>query len=174
MIEKISTTLGFDVRELGGAKVDLDIPVGAVLVNRLLAEYLARGQGKIAAVVVEPRDGDRMTLHVRMRSGFVPPLDVDLDVVGQPELPASPVLVLRWKIQGGFGALARFASPALGLFQVLPPGIRIDGDLIGVDLAEMMRAKGVDWVLPFVKRVRLHTSTEGLRLQVAAGISGRD
>ena len=71
-----------------------------------------------------------------------------LVIVEQPDLPASPVLVMRWSLEGGLGWLAKAASPALAVFQLLPPGIRIDGDLLGIDVAELLRSKDLGWVVP--------------------------
>ena len=169
MIDRLSALLGIDVRELAGANADLTIPLSTSFINRRIAEYLARSNGQLRAAVVEPHAGDNIIVHVRLRSGLVPPLQVHLHIEEQPALPDSPVLVLRWSLAGGMGALARMAvSPALGMLNVLPPGIRVDGELIGIDLAEIARSKDAGWALPLVKRLRVHTSEAGVSIE--AGI----
>jgi hypothetical protein len=166
MIEQLQAWLGADFRELSGADVQADIPLTTALINRVIAERLAQMNGHISAAVVEPHEGDRVTVHVRPRAAFLPPVEVRLQIAEQPELPASPVIVLRWSLAGGLGVLARMASPALALFKVLPPGVRVDGDLIGIDLAGILREKGFEWVLPFVRELRLATSESGLTIHV--------
>jgi hypothetical protein len=107
---------------------------------------------------------------VRLKSALVPPLPVHLEIAGQPEWPASPVLVLRWSLAGGMGVLARAASPLLATFKTLPPGVRVDGDLIGIDIAEVLRSRNAGWLVPLVRRLRLHTSEAGVTLKVSLGI----
>lgn len=164
MIERLTAYLGADFGELSGALVQAEIPLTTALINRVIAEQLAQTNGHISAAVVEPHDDDRLTVHVRPRAALLPPVQVRLQIAEQPQFPASPVLVLRWSLAGGLGVLARVASPALGLFSVLPPGVRVDGDLIGIDLAEVLRQKGLEWVLPFVRELRLGASNAGLRI----------
>jgi hypothetical protein len=166
MIERVRTLLGADFGELSGAVVDADIPLSAALINRVIAEQLSQSSGHITAAVIEPHDGDRVTANLRLRAALLPPVQVRLQIVSQPELPASPVLVLRWSLAGGLGLLARAASPALGLFNVLPPGVRVDGDLIGIDLAAVLRERGFEWVLPLVREIHLSATNAGLRVRV--------
>ena len=170
MLDRLSTLLGVDPRELSGTTVDVDLPLTPALINRKVAEYLTRSDGKVGAVVVEPLTGDALNVHVRLKATLVPPLPVRLDIAGQPEWPASPVLVLRWSITGGLGVLARAASPVLSMFGTLPPGVRVDGDLIGIDIAEVLRSRGAGWLVPLVKRLRLHTSEAGVTLKVSLGL----
>lgn len=170
MINRLATQLGLDPTELAGATVDADIPLTTTLINRKIAEYLARANGKVSAAVMEPRPGNILIVHVRLQSSLVPPLPLHLEIAGQPEWPASPVLVLRWSLGGGLGMLARAASPVLSLFSVLPPGVRVDGDLIGIDIAEILRSRGAGWLIPLVQRLRLQTSDAGLRVAVRLGL----
>ena len=171
MINRLATLLGLDPKELSGATVDADIPLTTALINRKIAEYLARTDSKVSAAVVEPRPGNVLIVHVRLQSSLVPPLPLHLEIAGQPEWPASPVLVLRWSLAGGLGVLARVAaSPILALFSVLPPGVRVDGDLIGIDIAEVLRSRDAGWLVPLVKRLRLQTSDAGVRVAVRVGL----
>jgi hypothetical protein len=80
------------------------------------------------------------------------------------------VLVMRWSLEGGLGWLAKAASTALAVFQVLPPGIRVDGDLLGIDIAELLRSKDLGWVVPLLRRLRVSTSATGVSVQIAAGL----
>ena len=154
--KSLADLLGFELTELAGAHVAGQIPVNAALINRLIAARLSASEGKVADVRIEPLDADAIVAHVTLRSRLVPPLAVHLQIQQQPVFPDLPVLVLRWSMRG-FGGLVRLASPVLALFDVLPPGVRIDGDLIGVDLAAMLRAQGLGELLPHIVEVRFAT-----------------
>jgi hypothetical protein len=121
-------------------------------------------------VRIEPLDADAIVAHVTLRSRLVPPLAVHLQIQQQPVFPDLPVLVLRWSMRG-FGGLARLASPVLALFDVLPPGVRIDGDLIGVDLAAMLRAQGLGELLPHIVEVRFATKAGRVIVMLEARVS---
>ncbi len=134
MMQRLHQLLGFEMQDLQGAHVSGEIPLTDVLINRVIAQRLASSESPVSAVVIEPSDNDCVVAHVRMRARLVPPLTIDLRITHQPQLPDVPVLVLRWSLVG-LGPLARLASPALGLFDLLPRGIRVEGDLIGIDLS---------------------------------------
>jgi hypothetical protein len=164
MIDQLKAWLGADFGEVAGATFNAHMPLSTSLINRVIADRLSRTDGKISAAVIDAHDGDRLTVHLRTRAALIPSMEVRLQIVAQPEFPASPVLVLRWSLAGGLGVVARMASPIVGLFNVLPPGVRIDGDLIGVDLAEVLRAKGFDWVVPLLRVVRVNTAETVVRV----------
>ena len=170
MIERLSTMLGVDPVELSGTTIDAEIPLTSGLINRKIADYLARSNGKVAAAVVEPLAGDAFHVRVRLNSSLLPPVPIRLEIAAQPEWPATPVIVLRWSIAGSLGVLARAASPMVAIFSSLPPGIRVDKDLVGIDIAELLRSRGAGWAVPLVKRLRVHTSESGLRLNVGLGL----
>jgi len=48
--------------------------------------------------------------------------------------------------------------------------VRVDGDLIGIDIAELLRSRGAGWRVPLVRRLRVHTSEAGVSLKVSLGI----
>ena len=170
MIDRLTAWLGVDIRELSGTSVDADVPLPTALINRKIANYLTRANGKVSAVIVEPMTGDALNVHVRLKASLVPSLPVHLAIVGQPEWPASPVLVLRWSLAGGLGVLARAASPILSIFGTLPPGVRVDGELIGIDIAEVLRSRGAGWLVPLIKHVRVQTSQAGVNVKVRIAV----
>jgi len=162
-----------DVGELSGATLSGEVPLTAALINRFIADWLARdgrAAGKLAAVVVEPLDQDRLNVNVRLRSNLLPPLRLELQIASQPQLPASPVLVLRWSLAGGLGPLARLAGPALAVFDVLPPALRVDGDLIGIDLGELLRERKADWVLTYLRSLHVRTQPGRVVIQLSAAV----
>jgi hypothetical protein len=156
-VGSLADLLGFELTELAGAHAAGAVPLSAVLINRLIAARLSASEGRVAGVAIEPLDSDTIVAHVTLRSRLVPTLAIRLQIQQQPEFPSLPVLVLRWSM-GGLGGLARLASPALALFDVLPPGVRVDGDLIGIDLATMLRAQGAGELVPHIREIRLATT----------------
>jgi hypothetical protein len=87
---------------------------------------------------------------------LIPELRVLVEIERQPELPQSPVLVLRWSLPG-MGPLAMIAAPFLSNLNKLPPGIRIDGEHALVDLADLLRSRGLADLLPLIAQLRVGT-----------------
>ena len=141
MFDQISTLLGFHPSELAGAHASGEIPLPAPFVNRLIAAQLAESGTPVSAVTVEPRDGNVVLAHVRLRASFVPPLTVHMRIEQQPRLPESPTLVIRWSLTG-LGILGRLAGPLLAIVDRLPPGMSVNGDLMTIDVAQILKARG--------------------------------
>ena len=82
----------------------------------------------------------------------------------QPELPVDPTLVLHLT---GIGGLMRFVAPALtSLASGLPPGIRLDGDRVFVDLRDVLSAYGEAELIAFAEEMAIGTD-EGHVIVVA-------
>lgn len=171
MLDQLPGLLGFELSELAGAHASGEIPVQALLINRLIAARLARSGSPIESLTVEPRPGEVILVHVRLRTSFVPALTVQALIDEQPHLPDSPVLVLRWSLLG-LGRLARLASPVLALFDLLPPGISVDGDRIAVNLQAILAAKGQADVLPLLRELEIRTIEGGVLVRFAVRVEG--
>jgi len=118
---------------------------------------------------VRPHDGDQFDLVLTLSWPFVPPLKVAVAVAQQPVLPASPVLVFRWSLLGAVGVLA---SRVIASFDRLPPGVRLDGDRLLLDLP-MLAARGpAATLLPFLKTLEVHTIDERIVVDVELQIPG--
>jgi hypothetical protein len=156
--------LGIELAELAGTTVSGEIPLSNAVVNRVIAERLAGRQLPVSSVHVEAREGDVIVAHVTPRARFVPPIRIDTRIETQPDFPGHPVLWLRWSIPGA-GLLALVAAPALAFFKALPPGIRVDGDRIAVDVRELLHARGHGEILPLVRGVRVHTRESVIAVQ---------
>lgn len=170
MANTLQDLLGFDPREVAGARVSGEIPIPDVTHNRLIAERLASSPGKVAAIVLQSKPSNQATAHVRLNMAFVPPLVVNLAIASQPAFPNLPVVVVRWSL-AGLDSLAKMAMPFISGF--LPPWARIDGDLIAVDLRGFARAKGQEALLEYVKSVRVETAEGRLVVHFELGVSGK-
>ena len=131
--------------------------------NQLVAQALEGTTTPVRQVDVQPREGDRLDAMVRVSLPFVPPLKVAIVIDRQPEFPESPVLVLRWSLLGGLGAVA---SRLLGSGDRLPPGVRLDGDRLELDIPVLAARSPVAPMLSWVKTLELHTAVDQLLLVV--------
>jgi hypothetical protein len=158
-------------QDVSGAHVSARVPVSGALLNTIIADALRGTTGPVQSVHVRPVAGDRFEAAVTTAFSFVPTLTVHVTVDQQPRFPASPFLVLRWSFLGLFGAIAsRFA----GAFESkLPPGIRIDGDRVVIDIAAIARRSAppgaVDWV-GYLTRLELHTVDDRMVVDIEAAV----
>lgn len=159
---------GIDLREIAGTTLAGEIPISDALVNRLLAQKLAQ-HPQIAALRVQAEPNDSVSIQLVPRARLMPALNITARIERQPEWPANPTLLLRWSMPAA-GPLARFAAPVLAYFKALPKGIRMDGDRLAVDLRELLRSRGLDEAIAFVKTLELHTRPGGFVVRVEAAI----
>jgi hypothetical protein len=155
-LERLRELLGVGLNEVPGAIVTAEVPVPDAVINRFITEALARSQTPVAAVRIETGDDDRFTAHVTVRGPrLIPELKLLAEIEQQPT-PQSPMLVLRWALRG-MGPLAMMAAPFLANLKGLPPGVRIDGERVIVNVAEVLRSRGLGELLPLITRLELGT-----------------
>ena len=150
-------------RDLSGSRISARIPVSRSLLNELVAQALQGRTTPVQKVDIQPRDGDRLDAMVTVTWSFVPPLKVAVVVDRQPEFPASPVLVLRWSLLGGLGAIASRVLAALGK---LPAGIRLNGDRLELDIPVLAARTEAAPLLSYVRTLELHTVADRFVLVV--------
>lgn len=142
-----------DFADLAGAHASFTIPVSDRLLTRVIADRLPPSS-PISELQLRAEDGNQVTVSVKLaRLAFLPAVRVRLIVERQPDLPASPILVLRMVFEG----VAAFASPALRFLEGLPPGIRVDHDKLHVDLATLSAQYGAADALSYVTALELTT-----------------
>ena len=142
--------------DIGGARVSAAIPLSERLINEFVAASLPPNV-PVREVVIRPEAGDKFSVRLTPRTGMLPPITLKLDIEAQPDLPRSPVLVLRMKTMGG---LFGFAAAALPIGNMLPPGVRLDGERILVDLQAMAAQRGFGDLLQYVRQLSI-TSEAG-------------
>src|SRR4029077_36865 len=117
-----------------GATAALVVPVSDRLISDVVSRQLRDATGELD---IEAQWGDRLTVALRLRKpAWLPRLNIKLAIDRQPRLPDAPVLILRLI---SHGRLAALAGPAAKFLSGVPPWIEIDGDLVRVDLAELLR-----------------------------------
>jgi hypothetical protein len=153
--------------DLGGAHAAVTVPVSEQLVTRMIREWLPPS-APVRDVDLRARAGNTVTVGFRAaRPAFLPRFTVPLAIEQQPDLPSTPVIVLRLLRSGG---LMSFAAPLLRYFKVLPPGVSVEGDLIRVHLQELLEQHGQAEALQYVKELRVETDDGRLILSVQVRI----
>lgn len=142
--------------DVAGAEASVTLPISDRLLNEIITEGLPPG-GPVRELQVRARADNRCAVRVKVgSSSLLPAVSLTVVIERQPDLPSSPVLVLRLEM----GGLMAFAGPALRFLDKLPPGIRVDGELVYVNLATLLAQRGFDAVLELLEQLRI-TTVEG-------------
>jgi hypothetical protein len=150
-------------RDVAGAQASATIPLSDRLVTRLASEFIPR-TAPFTDVDLRALGGNRLSVRVRLTNPvMLPPVTVKLQIEQQPQFPSSPMMGLRLLSTG----ILLFAKSITRLFDVLPPGIRLDGDRILVNIQTLAEARGFGEYLRFVEHLEVHTE-EG-RFVVSVG-----
>jgi hypothetical protein len=153
--------------DLQGAEASIVLPVSDRLLNQILSEGITL-PSQVRELQVHAQAGNRVAVRVKVGGSFFPAINLTLVIVGQPELPAVPVLVLKLEM----GGLLALAGPALRFLDSLPPGIRIEGDRVHVDLRQLAEARGLQGWLTHLAAVRVDTTEGALVLTLRAALRG--
>jgi hypothetical protein len=151
--------------EIKGARLSLSIPVGERLLNELVAAALPPSL-PIRDVTIRPRASNTVQVRARVaKLDFLPPVTVTLDIDQQPQLPDTP-LGLRLR---SFPGLTAIAGPLLSQ-KPLPPGLRLEGGRLFVDLAQLLDRAGFGDLIPLIERLHLATDEGRLVVEVDARV----
>lgn len=153
-------------REISGARLAADLPVPARLINELVAASLPPN-APVREVHIHPEAGDQFSVRIFPKAAFLPHLKLMLGIERQPEFPGHPVLVLRMKTMGG---LFGFAAAAFPIGNMLPPGVRLDGERILVDLGALAAQRGMAEHLQYVRSLAVHTEEGRLLVHLEAAV----
>jgi hypothetical protein len=149
---KRQVSSGFE--DLRGAEAAVTLPVSDRLLNEIITEALP-ASGRLRDVEVRAQPGNRFTVRAKLGgASFLPPFNLAVAIDRQPELPASPFLVLRLEM----GGLLSLAGPALRFFDALPPGIRIENDRLHIDLARLLDERGLAGFLEHLDQLHVDTA----------------
>lgn len=153
-------------RDLAGARLSADVPLQERLINACVAAALPPG-APVREVSIRPEAGNQFSVKIWPRASMLPHLTLKLEIAQQPDFPRSPVLVLRMKTMGG---LFGFASAALPISNLLPPGVRLDGDRILVDLRAMAAERGMADLLQHVRDLTISSEPGRVLVHLNAGV----
>jgi hypothetical protein len=156
-------------RDLVGSDGQAAIRVSERLLNAIVAGQV-QGRRAVREIRVSPHAGNRLGVRVTMaKPSFLPPIALEVRIDKQPSLPDDPVLGLALS---GMGGLLRFAGPLAGFFSSLPPGVRLEGERVFVDLRAVLAPHGLTRVLDYVTDVAVGTEEGTLVVVFAAAVRG--
>jgi hypothetical protein len=132
-----------------GADARLRIPLRESVINEMLREMVVAGNASVRELRVTIAAGNRLDIHVASPkiplSGRVTlPCLLDPTLVTSPA-PAIRVQIVREGIAGHLSALLPMAA------RFLPPEITLNGGVLTIDLGSQLAARGLSWVIPFIK-----------------------
>ncbi len=140
---------------LAGSEATTVVRLTDQLLNRIIAATLPDG-GNLRTLTVQARAGNILDATIVLaKPAFLPALTPRLTIERQPTLPDDPVLALR--ISGGAASLLKLAGPFLGSSLALPPGMRLEQDLLLIDLRALLDAHGQGSWLRFVHELVVTT-----------------
>lgn len=153
-------------RDLSDARLSATVPVSERLINEIVATTLPSSL-PVREVHVHPENGNAFAVRLTPRSAFLPSLTVKLTIDRQPSMPDAPVLVLRLATMGG---LLGMAAAALPIAKMLPPGVRLDGELVQVDLQAIAAQQGFADLVRHVRELRVTTEDGRALLHLNAAV----
>jgi hypothetical protein len=145
-----------------------ELPLGDAFLNRAIEKLLAR-HPHLAAVVVQSLDGDAVSAQVVPRVRLLPAIRFLVAIERQREFPSDPVLRLRWAMPA-VGPLALPATRVVSFFNLMPPGVRVDGNRVFLDLRELLRTHGLEEGFDLIRRAEIHTRSGGVVVRFELGL----
>jgi hypothetical protein len=163
IVQRLRAT-GF--QDLAGAGASFTIPISERLINEFIRASLP-DDARVREVLIQVDGASGLAVRVRPRASLLPPLTVRLVIERQPDFPGHPVLALRITTLPGLFSLAGAALP---LAEMLPPGVRLQREMIFVDLAAVAAHQGLADLVRFVRQLRVTTEDRTLLLRIEAGV----
>lgn len=164
ILRQLTTTRFHD---LAGARVTADVPVSERLLNELIASAIPP-HAPVRTVAIRPEAGDRFSVRIVPKMSLIPAITLRLLIEAQPRLPDSAVLVLRMMTLGGLFGLASGAIAGM-----LPPGVRLEGERILVDLRAIAAHRRFAEVFEYVTAIQVHADEGRAIVHIDAGVTPR-
>jgi len=153
-------------KDFAGANGAFTLPVSDRLVSRFVTDALPL-DGPVRDIDLEARPGNMVIARLKLtRPAFLPSVSVRLLIERQPELPISPVFVVRMELPTGLMGLAGSAMKMVGS---LPAGLRLEGDRLEVDLRVLLERANVSDALEYLESLQL--TTDDRRFVIAGRIT---
>jgi hypothetical protein len=144
---------------LSGSEARATFRIAPALLNEAVATFVASAAA-VRDVTVRPRAANHIDVNLKLaRPAFLPSLNLTLQIERQPQLPDDPELALRLS---GAGGMMRLAGPAISSFGALPPGVRLDGDHLFLNLHTILREHGHSGLLDYVEQLQVLSEEGGL------------
>lgn len=156
--------------DVAGAHASFTLPVDDRLLTRLAASRLPASL-PIRDLDLHAVAGNQILVRLKLsRMSFLPPFTIRLAIERQPVLPASPVLVLRIVSDG----LSALASTALRFLESLPAFLRLENNLLHLDLAALLERYGAGEALSYLRTLELTTDEGRIIIAASAAVQDRE
>ena len=153
---------------LSGTEARAAVRISAQMLNEAIGAF-AGASPAVRELAVAPRAGNKFDVHVKLaKPAFLPAISLTASIERQPQFPAEPTLVLQLS---GAGGMMRFAGPAVAAFGSLPPGVRLDGDRVFIDLRAALAAQRQSEWLNYVEQLDISTDEGTVVLYVQLKVS---
>ena len=151
-------------RDFSGARVTAAVPASEALLNELIAASLPP-TAPVRSVSIRPDAGNHFSVRIVPKVSLIPAITLKLAIERQPQLPSSPVIVLRMVTLGGLFGLASGAIAGL-----LPAGVTLQGERILVDLRTFAAQRGAAEAFQYLTALQIETEPGRVVLRVDAGV----
>jgi hypothetical protein len=152
--------------DVAGSRAAIDVSLSEALLNRVIAARLPAG-GPVRDLRLRVVAGEALVTLRLERPRFLPPMTIKVRIERQPDPPGAPDLVLRLGLPAGLGVLAGVGA---NLFATLPPGVRLDGDRVTVDLARLLAEQDLGWTLRYARALVVTCEPGRVRIQGSAAV----
>jgi hypothetical protein len=153
--------------DFAGAHASATIPVSDRFATRIVSERLPPSSA-VRDITVRASAGNVITVALRLaKPAFLPRFEIPIHIEAQPNLPDQPAFVFRVVLPR---ALAAMAGPALRIFDVLPPGLRMRDDRLIADLRVLLQQYQAAEALDYVERLELTTVEGAILLRIDARV----
>jgi hypothetical protein len=154
--------------ELEGARATLSLPIPESLVNEAVATFVPPSM-PIRGLRIQLHAANRLTVTGRVAvSAWLPeiPVNVTLDIERQPRLPDTP-LVLRMS-----PGLVSMVGSLFSSRVTLPPGVRLEGERVLIDVRALLESRGFGEALFYVDDLSVTTEDRLLMVSGSARVGG--
>ena len=146
---------------ISGATASLLVPIS----DTLITDVVRRQLSAVREFEIRAESGNQLSVSVRLRNpAWFPRINAKFRIERQPDLPDVPVLVIRLLSKG----LAALAGPAARFLRALPSWLQLEGDLLRVDLAELLRQYDAVDALSYIRRAEVTTREGSIVLAIDA------
>ena len=135
--------------DLAGADARVRIPLREGVINEFLREMVVEGNASLRELRVTIAAGNRLDMHVAspkipLAGRVTLPCLLDQALIVSPS-PAIRVQIVREGLAGYLAAMLPMAS------RFLPPEVTLSDGVLTIDLGPQLAARGLSWVIPFIK-----------------------
>jgi hypothetical protein len=147
-----------------GARVALSIPIAERLLNDALALALPPTL-PVRNLSVKPLANNQLSVSGSVTNApFLPPLALTFEIDVQPTAP-------DWRLRLRMLSLPGLLSMAGSLFKLdtmLPPGVRLEGQRVVVDIRALLEQRGFGDLLPHVDAIRVRSEAGRVVVELEA------